>query len=61
MVINLDDIQRDRLRAVIEDAVDRHEEHLEWLASHPAEPDHGQQVTEAKQLIVLDKSMLELL
>jgi hypothetical protein len=43
------------LLEIIEDAMERAEEHLDWLASHPNEPDCEAQIADTERSLDLSK------
>ena len=51
---------RDHLLCIIEDAIERAEDHLDWLAHHPQEPDRDAQLADTKRSIDLSKQLLDL-
>jgi hypothetical protein len=51
---------RDHLMYIIEDAIERAEDHLDWLASNSQEPDHEAQVADTKRSIDLSKQLRDL-
>jgi hypothetical protein len=51
---------RDHLLCIIEDAIERAEDHLDWLAHHPQEPDCEAQVADVKRSLDLSKQLLDL-
>ena len=44
---------RDHLRNIIEDAIERAEDHLDWLAHHPKEPDREAQIADTQRSLEL--------
>jgi hypothetical protein len=51
---------RDHLLRLIEDAIERAEDHLAWLALHPQEPDCEAQVGDTERSIALSNQLLDL-
>ena len=51
---------RDHLMCIIEDAIERAEDHLDWLAHHPQEPDCEAQVANTKHSIDLSRQLRDL-
>ena len=49
---------REHLLSIIEDAIERGEDHLDWLAHHPNEPDRAAQLAQTQRLIDLSKRTL---
>ncbi len=45
--------QRDHLLCIIEDAIERVEDHLDWLALHPNEPDRARQIEDTQRSLEL--------
>jgi hypothetical protein len=48
---------RDHLRNSIEDAIERDEDHLDWLAHHPNEPDREAQIEDTRRSLELTKRL----
>jgi hypothetical protein len=48
---------RDHLRNIIEDAIERAEDHLDWLALHPNEPDREAQLLDTQRSIDLSRQL----
>jgi hypothetical protein len=48
---------RDHLRNIIEDAIERAEDHLDWLALHPNEPDRAGQIEDTQRSIDLSRQL----
>ena len=48
---------RDHLRSIIEDAIERGEDHLDWLALHPHEPDREAQLLDTQRSIDLSRQL----
>ena len=44
---------RDHLRNIIEEAIERAEDHLDWLAHHPQEPDREAQIADTQRSLEL--------
>ena len=61
MTVTLTDEQRDYLRSLIEDARERAQDHIEWLASESDEEDKDQQRAECERSIEIGASILSLL
>jgi hypothetical protein len=51
---------REHLRNIIEDAIERAEDHLDWLARHPQEPDREAQISDTERSIALSKQWFDL-
>jgi hypothetical protein len=51
---------RDHLLCIIEDAIERAENHLDWLAHHPQEPDREAQIVDTQRSIDLSKRLRDL-
>lgn len=51
---------RDHLMCIIEDAIERAEDHLDWLAHNPKEPDRAAQLAGTERSIALSKQLLDL-
>ena len=51
---------RDHLLCIIEDAIEGAEDHLDWLAHHPQEPDRATQSADTERSIDLSKQLLDL-
>ena len=51
---------RDRLLCIIEEAIERAENHLDWLAHHPQEPDREAQLADTERLIDLSRRLRDL-
>jgi hypothetical protein len=51
---------RDHLLCLIEEAIERAEDHLDWLAHHPQEPDRAVQLADIERSIDLSKQLLDL-
>lgn len=45
----MDQELRDHLRNIIEEAIERAEDHLDWLALHPNEPDREAQIVDTQR------------
>jgi hypothetical protein len=43
--------------SLIEDAIERDEEHLSWLASHPNEPDREAQISDTQKSLELTRRL----
>jgi hypothetical protein len=50
---------RDHLLCITENAIERAEDHLDWLAHHPQEPDCETQVADTKRSIDLSRQLLD--
>jgi hypothetical protein len=48
---------RDHLLCIIEDAIERAEDHLDWLAHHPQEPDREAQIADTQRSLELTKRL----
>ena len=48
---------RDHLRNIIEDAIERAEDHLDWLVHHPQEPDREAQLLDTQRSIDLSRQL----
>ena len=48
---------RGHLLCIITDAIERAEDHLDWLAHHPQEPDCEAQVADVKHSLDLSKQL----
>lgn len=48
---------RDHLRNIIEDAIERAEDHLDWLALHPNEPDREARLLDTQRSIDLSRQL----
>ena len=51
---------RDHLLCIIEEAIERAEDHLDWLAHHPQEPDREAQMVDTQRSIDLSKRLRDL-
>ena len=52
---------RDHLLCIIEEAIERAENHLDWLAHHPQEPDREAQLADTERLIDLGRRLRDCL
>jgi hypothetical protein len=48
---------RDHLLCIIEEAIARGEDHLDWLALHPNEPDREAQIVDTQRAIALSRQL----
>ena len=44
---------REHFRALLDDAIDRATDHLDWLAQNPNEPDHEAQIADTQRSLAL--------
>lgn len=51
---------REHLRNIIEDAIERAEDHLDWLALHPHEPDREAQIVDTQRSLALSRQLRDL-
>ena len=51
---------RDHLLCIIEEAIARGEDHLDWLALHPNEPDREAQIAITERSLDLSKRLRDL-
>lgn len=51
---------RDHLLRIIEDAIERAEDHLDWLAHHPQEPDCEAQLEAVSRSLDLSRQLRDL-
>jgi hypothetical protein len=61
MTLTLDDTLIAHLQRVLEDDIERAEDHLEWLSRHAGEPDRDAQLADTQTSIDLDKKLLALI
>ena len=50
---------RDHLLCIISDAIERAEDHLDWLAHNSQEPDRAAQLADTEQSIDLSRQLLD--
>ena len=51
---------RDHLLCIIEEAIERAENHLDWLAHHPQEPDREAQISGHRTIDRLEQAVARL-
>ena len=51
---------RDHLRNIIEEAIERAEDHLDWLASNPNKSDCAAQIVDTQRSLELTKRLRDL-
>jgi hypothetical protein len=48
------------LLCILDDAIERAENHLDWLALHPNEPDREAQIADTERSIALSRQLRDL-
>jgi hypothetical protein len=51
---------REHLLRIIDEAIDRDEEHLSWLAQNPQEPDREAQLVDTQRSLALSRQLRDL-
>lgn len=51
---------RQHLLCIIEDAIERGEDHLDWLSLHPNEPDRDGQIVDTQRSLDLTRQLRDL-